>query len=146
MRNRMQHRLTAAQEELILSGSRVPESPRTPGSAGKDGDGWGGKDGDKDGGADDPDKVPVYFTTFMCIAALLYFYDVPEVPAFDRKLAMMAPGAWMTALGTKHPAMNKILILCNLVFFGYLLHILVQHRRDTLGVGAAPSSALGNIH
>lgn len=147
MRSRMQHRLTVAQEELILSGSRVPESPQTPEGAGRDGDGWGGKDRVvKDGGADDPDKIPVYVTTFMCVVALLYFYDVPEVPAFDRKLAMLAPGAWMTAVGTKHPAMHKILILCNLVFFGYLLHILVQHRRDTLGVGAAPSSALGGIH
>ena len=32
------------------------------------------------------------------------------VPSFDRKLAMMAPGAWMTVLGMKHPALSKVLI------------------------------------
>ena len=109
--------------------------------------GWRGKgsDGD-DRGAGDGDKVPVYFTTMLCIISLLYFYDVPEVPAFDRKLAMMAPGAWMTVLGAKHPALNKVLILGNLVFFGYLLHILVAHRREQAGVvGASPSSALGGL-
>lgn len=45
----------------------------------------------------------------------------------------------MTVLGMKQPALNKILILGNLIFFGYLLHILVQHRRE---VGGVPSSAI----
>lgn len=61
---------------------------------------------------------------------------------------MMAPGAWMTVLGMKHPALNKVLILANLVFFGYLLHILAQHRREQAGagvMGASPSSALGGL-
>ena len=81
-------------------------------------------------------------TRIVCLAV-----PCVTVPAFDRKLAMMAPGAWMTVLGMKHPALNKILILGNLVFFGYLLHILVQHRREPAGVvvGTAPSSALGDV-
>jgi hypothetical protein len=142
MRNKMQHRLTAAQEELILSGNGVPESPR--GSLGQSPGGWSGAKGkdDHEHDAADADKIPVYFTTFLCVAALLYFYDVPDVPAFDRKLAMMAPGMWMTVLGMKHAALNKVLILGNLVFFGYLLHILVEHRRAG---GLTPSSALGGI-
>ena len=48
----------------------------------------------------------------------------------------------MTVLGMKHSALNKVLILGNLVFFGYLLHILVEHRR---GGALTPSSALGGI-
>ena len=142
MRNKMQLRLTAAQEELILSSNAVPESPR--GSLGQSPGGLSGAKGrdDHEHDAADADKIPVYFTTFMCVAALLYFYDVPDVPAFDRKLAMMAPGMWMTVLGMKHSALNKVLILGNLVFFGYLLHILVEHRR---GGALTPSSALGGI-
>ncbi len=142
MRNKMQHRLTAAQEELILSGNQVPESPR--GGVGVNGASpnasWKKEfDHDLDSDKSDADKIPVYISTFLCVCALLYFYDIPDVPALDKKLAMMAPGAWMTVLGMKQPALNKILILGNLIFFGYLLHILVQHRRE---VGGVPSSAI----
>jgi|TARA_B100001540_G_scaffold312866_2_gene334725 hypothetical protein len=141
MRNKMQRRLTAAQEELILSGGRVPESPGGPGAPGGDRserlESWGDRDG---GEKDDPDRIPTFVTMFLCIGALMYFYDVPDVPAFDRKLAMIAPGAWMMRMSAKQPTLNKLVICGNLVFFGYLAHILVQHRRGTYGIGSSPTA------
>ena len=132
MRQKLQLRLTTAQEALAAARGKTnqingrggaPESPSTP-------RGDGGWDDVSNGGGNGGDTAPLYFTTLLCVGALLYFYDVPDVPAFDRKLAMLAPGAWMSVIGLKHPALNKILILGNLVFFGYLTHIIVAHRRE----------------
>jgi hypothetical protein len=142
MRQKLQLRLTTAQEALAAARGKTnqingrggaPESPSTP-------RGDGGWDDVSNGGGNGGDTAPLYFTTLLCVGALLYFYDVPDVPAFDRKLAMLAPGAWMSVIGLKHPALNKILILGNLVFFGYLTHIIVAHRRE--GSPGVSSSAL----
>lgn len=143
MRHKMQRRLTAAQEELILSGNRVPESPRGSVLGGERGTSFKKAEDDWDSNQGknlvDHDKIPVYVTTFACVIALLYFYDINDAPAFDKKLAMLAPGTWMTVLGMKRAALSKALICGNLVFFGYLVHILVQHKRE---LGMAPSSAI----
>ena len=73
------YRYTAAQEELAaaarggrFAGDGSPASPGTPAG------GWkGGGAGARDAG--DADKTPLGFTTLLCIAALLYFYDIEEV-------------------------------------------------------------------
>jgi hypothetical protein len=146
MRQKLQLRLTTAQEALAAARGKTnqingrggaPESPSTPRGDG----GWDDVGGGGGGGGNGGDTAPLYFTTLLCVGALLYFYDVPDVPAFDRKLAMLAPGAWMSVIGLKHPALNKILILGNLVFFGYLTHIIVAHRRE--GSPGVSSSARG---
>ena len=133
----MQRRRTAAQRNSS-SGGR-PESPEVPERRRSDGapESWGDRDG---GEKDDPDRIPTFVTMFLCIGALMYFYDVPDVPAFDRKLAMIAPGAWMMRMSAKQPTLNKLVICGNLVFFGYLAHILVQHRRGTYGIGSSPTA------
>ena len=84
----------------------------------------------------------MYATTVLMCIALWYFYDLPDANVFDRKMAMIyAPVTWLLVIPAKHPALNKLLILFNLVFFGYLLHILVQWRRESAAISAAAPSA-----
>ena len=75
MRLKLQARLTAAHEEVrearLGGGGESPASPEALGTRG----GWKGDSRDPG----DADKVPLYFTTILCIGALLYFYDIPEV-------------------------------------------------------------------
>ena len=135
MRLKMQNRLAHAQEDLRAARGEPP-SPHSPGSSFRS-----GKDADADY---DHDKYPMYATTVLMCIALWYFYDLPDANVFDRKMAMIyAPVTWLLVIPAKHPALNKLLILFNLVFFGYLLHILVQWRRESAAIGAtAPSAAM----
>ena len=135
MRLKMQNRLAHAQEDLRAARGEPP-SPHSPGSSFRS-----GKDADADY---DHDKYPMYATTVLMCIALWYFYDLPDANVFDRKMAMIyAPVTWLLIIPAKHPALNKLLILFNLVFFGYLLHILVQWRRESAAISAtAPSAAM----
>ena len=136
MRLKMQNRLQHAQEDLRAARGEEPPSPRHASNSFRS-----GKDSEY---ADaEQDKYPMYFTTALCMAAFLYVYDIPDVLPFERKLTnVIAPIVWTTAAATKHPALYKLLIVGNLVFFGYLTHMLVQWKRE-MAIGAtAPSAAM----
>jgi hypothetical protein len=138
MRLKMQNRLQHAQEDLRAARGEEPPSPRHGSNSFRS-----GKDSSDTYADAEHDKYPMYFTTALCMAAFLYVYDIPDVPPFERKLTnVIAPIVWTTAAATKHPALYKLLIVGNLVFFGYLTHMLVQWKRE-MAIGAtAPSAAM----